>query len=50
MPVRVSDPFADLKYTLDFGAMIGETTKQKVEARKEEVKTKLKGGLNGLFK
>ena len=50
MPVRVSGPFADLKYTLDFGGMAGEATKQKVEAKKEEVKTKLKGGLKGLFK
>ena len=54
VPVRVSGPFADLKYTLDFGAMVGEAAKQKVEARKEEVKTKLqeqlKGGLKGLFK
>ncbi len=50
VPVRVSGPFADLKYTLDFGAMVGEAAKQKVEARKEEVKTKLKGELKGLFK
>lgn len=54
VPVRVSGPFADLKYTLDFGAMVGEVAKQKVEAKKEEVKTKLqdqlKGSLKGLFK
>lgn len=54
VPVRVSGPFADLKYTLDFGAMVGEAAKQKVEAKKEEVKTKLqeqlKGGLKGLFR
>ena len=50
VPVRVSGPFADLKYTLDFGAMVGEAAKQKVEARKEEVKSKLKGELKGLFK
>ena len=54
VPVRISGPFADLKYTLDFGAMVGEAAKQKVEAKKEEVKTKLqeqlKGGLKGLFK
>ncbi|MDD5384583.1 MAG: AsmA family protein [Gallionella sp.] len=51
VPVRVNGPFADLKYTLDFGAMIGEAAKQKVQT---EVKTKLqdqlKGGLKGLFK
>ena len=54
VPVRVSGPFADLKYTLDFASMVGEATKQKVEAKKEEVKAKLqdqlKGGFNGLFK
>ena len=50
VPVRVSGPFADLKYTLDFGAMVGEAAKQKVEAKKEEVKSKLKGELKGLFK
>jgi AsmA protein len=54
VPVRVSGPFTDLKYTLDFGAMVAEAAKQKVEAKKEEVKTKLqeqlKGGLKGLFR
>ncbi|MDD5301136.1 MAG: AsmA family protein [Gallionella sp.] len=51
VPVRVSGPFTNLKYTLDFGAMVGEAAKQKVQT---EVKTKLqdqlKGGLKGLFK
>lgn len=54
VPVRVSGPFADLKYTLDFGAMVGEAAKQKIEERKEEIKTRLqdqlKSGLKGLFK
>jgi AsmA protein len=54
VPVRLSGPFADLKYTLDFGAMISDAAKQKIEAKKEEVKTRLrdelKGGLKGLFK
>ena len=54
VPVRVSGPFTDLKYTLDFGAMVGEATKQKIEEKKEEVKTKLqeqlKGSLKGLFR
>ena len=54
VPVRISGPFTELKYTLDFGAMAGEAAKQKIEAKKEEVKTKLqeqlKGGLKGLFK
>lgn len=54
VPVRVSGPFADLKYTLDFGAMVGEAAKQKVEEKKEEIKIRLqdqlKGGLKGLFR
>ncbi|MEW6562652.1 MAG: AsmA family protein [Pseudomonadota bacterium] len=54
VPVRVSGPFADLKYTLDFSSMVGDAAKQKVEAKKEEVKTKLqeqlKGGLQNIFK
>jgi len=54
VPVRVSGPFADLKYTLDFGAMVSDAAKQKVEAKKEEVKAKvqdkLKSGLQGLFR
>ncbi len=54
VPVHLSGPFTDLKYTLDFGAMVSEAAKQKVEAKKEEVKGRLldqlKGGLKGLFK
>ncbi|MBK9161823.1 MAG: AsmA family protein [Nitrosomonadales bacterium] len=54
VPVRASGPFSDLKYTLDFGAMVGEIAKQKVEAKKEEIKTKvqeqLKDSLKGLFR
>ncbi len=50
VPVRLAGPFADLKYTLDFGAMVSDAVKQKVQT---EVKTKLqdqlKGGLKGLF-
>ncbi len=54
VPVRLSGPFTDLKYTLEFGAMISDTAKQKIEAKKEEAKTrlqdKLKGGLKNLFR
>ena len=54
VPVRVTGPFSDLKYTLDFGAMAGEVARQKVEAKKEEIKSKLqdqlKNGLKGLFR
>lgn len=54
VPVRVSGPFADLKYTLDFSAMVSDAAKQKIEVKKEEAKTKLqeqlKGGLQNIFK
>ena len=54
VPVRVSGPFSDLKYTLDFGAMVSEVAKQKVEAKKEEIKAKvqdqLQNKLRGLFR
>jgi AsmA protein len=54
VPLRVSGPFTDLKYTLDYGAMVSEAVKQKVEAKKEEIKNKvqeqLKDKLKGLFK
>jgi AsmA protein len=54
VPVRVSGPFADLKYTLDFGAMVSDLAKQKLDVKKEEVKTQvkeqLKNQLKGLFK
>jgi AsmA protein len=51
VPVRVSGPFTDLKYTLDFGAMVGEAAKQKIESGiRDKLQEKLKGGLKGLFK
>ncbi|MCE5181356.1 MAG: AsmA family protein [Betaproteobacteria bacterium] len=54
VPVRISGPFAGLKYSLDFNAMVSEAAKQKVEQKKEEIKSRLgdelKGGLKGLFK
>lgn len=54
VPVRISGPFASLKYSLDFNAMVSEAAKQKVEQKKEEIKSRLgeelKGGLKGLFK
>lgn len=58
VPVHVSGPYADLKYTLDYGAMLKEAVKQKVdekiESRKQELKNQLqdqlKDKLKGLFK
>ncbi len=47
VPVRVSGPFANLKYTLDFGAMVGEAAKEKVKTRLQD---QLKEGLKGLFR
>ena len=62
MPVHLSGPFADLKYKADFSAMLVDVAKQKLDAKKEELKDKakeeakaklqeeLKKGLKGLFK
>jgi len=52
--VRLSGPFADLKYTVDYGAIVAGIAKQKIDARKDELKEKLqeklKGGLKNLLK
>lgn len=58
VPVHVSGPYADLKYTLDYGAMLRDAVKQKVdekiESRKKELENQLqdqlKDKLKGLFK
>jgi AsmA protein len=62
LPVYLSGPFTDLKYKVDFGALVLDVAKQKLEAKKDEVKAKvqedakarlqeeLKKGLKGLFK
>lgn len=54
VPVRITGPFAGLKYSFDFNAMASEAVKQKVEQKKEEIKSRLgeelKGSLKGLFK
>ncbi len=34
LPLRISGPFADLKYSLDFGAMFGDNAKQQLAAQK----------------
>lgn len=53
VPVRLSGPFDKLAYKLEFGDLLSEAAKAKVEAKKEEVKAKaeekLKGKLKGLF-
>ncbi len=65
IPLRVSGAFTDLKFNLDFSAMVSDNAKQqvaakqeaikqevkqKVEVQKEAAKTKLQEGLRGLFK
>jgi AsmA protein len=47
VPVRLSGPYSDLKYTLDFGAMVSDAVKQKI---KTKVRDKIKEGLKGLLK
>lgn len=42
VPVRLSGPFTNLKYKIDFGAMVSEVAKQKIEAKKEEIKAEIK--------
>ncbi|MDH4233854.1 MAG: AsmA family protein [Gallionella sp.] len=58
LPVYLSGPYTALKFKVDYGAMISDVAKQKVdakvEAKKEEIKAKaqeqLKNKLKGLFK
>lgn len=58
IPVQLVGPFADLKFKVDYGAVVADAVKQKintkVEEKKEELKQqlqeKLKGGLQNLFK
>jgi AsmA protein len=54
MPLRVSGPYTNLKYTLDYGAMLQDAVKQKmgakIESKKEELKNQLQDKLKDLFK
>jgi len=58
VPVRVSGPFDKLAYNIDFGSLVAEAAKARVEEKKEEVKQKVqekvqdkaKESLKGLFK
>ena len=51
VPVRLSGPYSNLKYTLDFGAMVSEAAKQKVRTEiKNKLQDQLKNGLKGLFR
>jgi AsmA protein len=46
VPVRLSGPYSNLKYSLDFGSMVTEAAKQKV---KNKLQDQLQRGLKGLF-
>lgn len=58
VPVQLNGPFADMKFKVDYGAVVADVVKQKldakIDAKKEELKQqlqeKLKGGLKDLFK
>lgn len=54
VPVRLNGAFAELKYSVDYGAIVADIAKQKIDAKKEELKEKLqeqlKDGLKNLFK
>jgi len=62
VPVQLSGPFTDLKYKLDYSAMLEDLARRKLEARAQELKNKavddakkrledeLRKGLKGLFK
>lgn len=54
VPVRLSGPFEALRYKIEYGAMLEDATKAKVEEKKQEIKTKaeeaLKDKAKDLFK
>ena len=51
VPVRVSGPFDKLAYNIEFGGLVAEAAKAKVEEKvKSQVQDKVEGGLKGLFK
>jgi AsmA protein len=58
LPVNVSGPFDALKFKVDYGALIVDAAKQKIDEKKEKVKEdakaklqeEFKKGLKGLFK
>ncbi|MBI4807707.1 MAG: AsmA family protein [Nitrosomonadales bacterium] len=58
LPVNVSGPFDDLKFKVDYAALLKDVAKQKFDEKKEQLKEdakakareELKRGLKGLFK
>ena len=53
VPVRVSGPFEKPGFTVDFGSMVSDVAKVKIDEKKQELQQKiedrLKGQLKGLF-
>ena len=50
VPVRLSGPYTDLKYKIEFGSLISEGAKQKIESKKEELKSKVQEQLQDRLK
>jgi AsmA protein len=50
VPVRLLGPYSDLKYKFEFGSLISDSARQKVESKKEELKSKLQDQLKGFLK
>jgi AsmA protein len=51
VPVRVSGPFDQLAYKIEFGSLVAEAAKAKVEEKvKAQVQEKSKDVLKGLFR
>jgi len=52
--VNVSGTFDDLKFKVDYSALLADVAKQKLDEKKDDLKAKardeLKKGLKGLFK
>ena len=58
LPVNIAGAFDNLKFNVDYGALVADVAKQKIDEKKEQVKQdakakmqeELKKGLKGLFK
>ena len=50
VPVRISGPFSALSYKLDFNALISGVAQQKLDAKKDELKSKAQEKLNDKLK
>ncbi|MEO8007761.1 MAG: AsmA-like C-terminal region-containing protein, partial [Betaproteobacteria bacterium] len=50
IPVRASGPFTALKFKLEFGSVLSDSAKQKLEEQKEEIMDKLENKLKEKLK